>query len=212
MSSQHKAQMSAGVSRRRRQNQRREVHPPQFQSTVMVTRRARFTATGGGYASLGVSRDSLLNHLVSCILTTSNARVLSGFRIRSVEMWSIGSGGVVLPTTVSVEWTSSYGPSRIVSDTSMSIAPAHVVTAPPPDSLASFWSLSGSNENDVVMILSIPEGTVLDITYDAIFQNGESPVIVTTTTSNTAGALYMMCFDGATSFGYLKPQSYVNTF
>jgi hypothetical protein len=187
-------------------------HPPQFSSTVQVSRTARFTAVGGGYPTLSITRADLLNHLLVCTLTTAHARILSGFKVNRIKMWTIGSAGVVVPTTCSVEWTSTYGPSRIISDTSMSVAPAHINSKPPPQSLASFWSLTGSNEGDVVMIISVPQGTVIDLDYTIILQNGETAVNVVTTTSDTLGALYMCCLDGAGSFGYLKPQSYVNTF
>lgn len=187
-------------------------HPPSFAATVLTNRKARYTATGGGYTALGVTRGVLLDHLLCCTLTTANARLLSGYKLNSIEMWTIGSSGVVAPTTCSVEWTSTYGPSRIVSDTSMSVAPAHLRTAPPPQSLASFWSLTGSSESDVVCIINVPQGTVIDVTYSMILQNAETAVNVVTTTSNTTGNVYMTCFDGPTSFGYLKPQSYISTF
>jgi hypothetical protein len=185
------------------------AHPPQFRSTIQVSRRVRYTASSAG-SSLSLTRADLLNHLVVNTSANANARVVSGFKLNRFEIWGAGSSSFGLGTS-SVEWTSTYGPSKVVSDTSMTIEPSHVVTTPPPQSLASFWSLTGSSESDVIAILNFPANSVLDMNYEVIFQNLETPVSVSTVAAGTVGNLYMLPLFGIVS-NALVPVSYNTIF
>ncbi len=180
------------------------LSPPQFAATKRIVGRARYLAASSSTGT-SITRAILLNHLVmNSASGTTNYRVFSGFRLKSVEMWQSSTS----TTPLSVEWTSSLGPSPVVSDTSVGTAfPAHVSTSPPKDSLAAFWSLTSSNESDVLLILTFDQQAVVDITFEAIIQNGEVPVAVTTTASGTAGKVYMTYLSGATTT-VLPPVSY----
>jgi hypothetical protein len=172
-------------------------HPPQFTATKAVHSRARYLATG---STSSITRGNLLNHLfVNQSSNTTNWRVFSGFRLRSIEMWaSTPTLGQVV--TASVEYVSQYGPSTLFSDTSMGTAePLHLITRPPKASLADFWSYTGSNESDVLFIITAPANAVVDITYDAVLQNGETPVSFTTTATGVGGTLYMAQLNGPTT-------------
>jgi hypothetical protein len=181
------------------------AHPPQFVATKMITSRSRFRAAAANGA-LSVTRAILLNTLVmNSASGTTNYRLFSGIRLRSIEMWFSSASST---TPISVEWTSTYGPSRIVSDSPVGTAqPAHVKSTPPPQSLASFWSLTGQNESEVVMILSYDTPAFIDITYDAILQNGEAAVSVTTTANGAVGRVYHTYLSGVTTTD-LVPVSY----
>jgi len=153
----------------------------------------------------------LLNHLLMGTSANHGGRILSGFKLNGFKVWSLGAAGVAVPATVSVEWTSNLGPSTIVSDSSMSIAPAFVNTKPPKDSLASFWSLTGSNETEVLAILTYTTGSIVDMSYEAILQNGETPVVVVTTLAGVVGQVYMTPLSGIAVAGDLDPISYDST-
>jgi hypothetical protein len=185
------------------------VHPPQFSATIQVSRRVRYTASSAG-SSLSLTRADLLNHLVVNTSANANARIISGFKLNRFEVWGPGSSAFALGT-VSVEWTSTYGPSKVVSDTSMTIDPGHIVATPPPQSLASFWSLTGSSESDVIAILNFPANSVVDMNYEVIFQNLETPVSVATVAAGTVGNLYMLPLFGIVS-NALVPTSYNTIF
>jgi hypothetical protein len=184
-------------------------HPPPFNSTISVSRRVRYVASTA-FTSGSLTRADLLNHLICCTLATANARLLSGFKLNRIEIWSPGSSTFTTATS-SVEWLSSYGPSKVVSDSSMTIEPAHIVSTPPPQSLASFWSLTGSNETETLCTLSYGANSIIDLSYEIIFQNGETPVVVTTAASNATGTVYMLPLFGIVSNSAL-PVSYANTF
>jgi hypothetical protein len=114
------------------------AHPPQFTSTLRVSRRARYGTAANALTNKNLTRAMLLNHLVMNISSsTSNYRLLSGIKLNRLEIWSPGDSSFGV-TTCSVEWTSTYGPSKIVSDSSMTVNAAHVVAVPPPQSLHHF--------------------------------------------------------------------------
>jgi hypothetical protein len=202
-----KRQQRAASRLTQRQGRQAVSHPPQFVSTKRIASRARYIATG---SSTSITRGMLLSHLImNAAGTTTNYRLLSAFRLKSVECWAsataLGSGA-----TVAVEWTSSNGPSTLNTDTSMGSAePAHVRTSPPPAALAGFWSLTGINESEVVFIITVPAGAVVDITYEAVFQTGEAATAVTTTSAGTAGQVFMTYLGGATTTTF-QPVSYNN--
>ncbi len=210
-----KPQKTNRGSRRRTMLNEIVPHPSQFNSTIRFIRRARFVV-GTSTSTLNLTRAMLLNHLVAAKTTTTATRLLSGIRLGHIRIWYFPTGNAAseqyVPGTVSVEWTSTYGPSVIISDTTMSIEPASVTTSPPKNSLASFWSLTGNNESDVICIISVLARAVIDITYECVFQNGETPVGLSPTTVMTAGAVYMSYLDGIAGSGNISPVSYTGIF
>jgi hypothetical protein len=192
-------------------NNRIIPRPVQFEADIRYKKRIRYhTNQNNGVANYALLRSDLLNTLVMSVssIAGNNYRILSGIKLASIEIWSpanVGSSGS--NATCSVEWTSTYGPSSIKSDTSMGVEPAYVHTSPPPNSLASFWSISGSGESDVIAFLTVPFNSVLDIVVDCIVQNGEPPVLVTTSAAGVIGTVYteQLDFNGS---GYITPTSY----
>jgi hypothetical protein len=165
--------MSSRPRKSQRNNQRRNssqgsamgrsLHPPQFLATKRFHTTARYLSSAAA-TTVSITRACLLNHLIMNVNNNqTNYRYLSGVRLTGIKMWSSTAtlGAVV---TNSVEWTSTYGPSTIKSDTSVGTAvPAFVSSAPPPNSLARMWSLTGSNETDQLMILNCPTNTIVDV-------------------------------------------------
>lgn len=193
--------------RKQKQNNRMGAiaHPPQFDSTKHVQGRARYLVVGTQTA-VSVTRGALLNHLVmNSASGTANYRLCSAIRLKSVQVWGAAASG-----TVSVEWRSANGPTVIASDTTvLSAQPAMVRTAPPAHTLASFWSLTGSNESEVLFIITALDGSIVDITYEMVLQNGEAPVLATTTASGAIGTVYMTYLAGVTTTGF-APISYAS--
>jgi len=119
-----------------------------------------------------ITRGNLLNHLfVNAASTNVNYRILDAFLLKSVEVWA-STATLGATTTASVEWFSENGPTVIHSDTSVGTAePLHVVSRPPPRSLAGFWSVGGTDEAVALMVLTVPANAVVDITYQAVLQD-----------------------------------------
>jgi len=189
--------------------------PPQFVATVRFPHRARFQCATG-VTTLNITRAILLNLLFVAKTSSTATRLLSGIRLKSISLWAVQTGQSaseqLVACTTSVEWTSTNGPSTIVSDSSMSVLPAYVQTSPPRNSLASFWSLTGNNETDVLAILSLVDRSVIDITFESVIQNGETPTALSPTTAMTAGSVYMSYLDGVAGAGKIPATSYNTTF
>jgi hypothetical protein len=188
-------------------------HVPQFQSTAHVRHHFRFFATTSLNGSL--TRAELLNLLVVADSTvTEGWRIFSGVKLNRVEIRAVsqtsGAGSDTVLLTTSVEWTSTYGPSSEVSDSGTPLHPPLIITSPPSQSLASFWSLTGVNESDVLALYVVPQGAIIDIWIDAIVQDGQTPVAVPGFATMTAGQVYALALDGRAS-NKLQPVSYTTT-
>lgn len=187
------------------------LHPPQFMATKRFTTTARYLSSSASTgAGIPVTRACLLNHLIMNINNNeSNYRYLSGVRLANIKMWS-STATLGAVTTISVEWTSTYGPSTIKSDTSVGTAvPAFVSSAPPPNSLAKVWSLTGSNETDVLCLLQCPTNTIVDVVLECTIFDRETPVNVTTTAGGVTGQTYVTYLDGVTNTVFV-PVSYIS--
>lgn len=183
-------------------------HPPSFTSTKAVNGRARFTCSTAA-VDQPIRRVDLLQHLLLGAGATSAFRVIVGFRLKSVAIWAIAGNNptTAATATCSVEWLSEQGPTSIRSDTSLGLAqPAHILASPPPGSLAGFWSVQGSSESTSLFLITCPIGSVVDITYEFILQNGETATSVTVPAA-TPGKLFMTSLDGTASNKFV-PVSY----
>ncbi len=114
-------------------------------------------------------------------------------------------------TTMSIEWTSSLGPTAEISDTGTPLHPPFIRSSPPKSSLASFWSLNGSNESEVLMILVVPVSTIIDVWLDFVLQDGQTPVLNVPSNGATVGEVYCFPLDGFGSSAKLIPVSYTST-
>lgn len=190
-------------------------HIPQFQSTVRVKHHFRYQAVASA-GPVSITRAELLNMLVVGVSSTQVARMFSGIKLNRVEIRALSVPNLAAGTdaqllTETIEWTSSYGPSSEVSDSGTPLHPPLLITAPPAQSLASFWSLTGSNESDVLFLLNITGGAIMDVWVDAILQDGQSPTVIGSFTSTpTVGQVYALALDGRAS-NNLVPVSYTTT-
>lgn len=160
-----------------------------------------------------ITRGNLLNLLlVNLAGSTTNARLIAGIKVVRFEMWGLTNASSTQNLgTISIEWLSQFGPSLEVSDTAIpSIRPPYISSTPPPQSAASFWSLTGQNESEVLFQLSSSSGNIVDIVLDVILFDGESQVNVTTSASGNAGTLYMGYLSGPGNANGFMPISYLS--
>lgn len=188
---------------------------PQFQSTVHVKHHFRYQVATNGFSG-NITRANLLNIMTTGTTTggtTQASRMFSGVKLNRVELRSIGTnpgaGNDTLIQTTSIEWTSTYGPSSELSDSGTALHPPMIITSPPKQSLASFWSLTGSNETDVIMVLNLPASSSVDIWVEAIVQDGQAVVEVALSAA-TLGVVYVLALDGP-STNRIVPVSYTTT-
>jgi hypothetical protein len=146
-----------------------------------------------------VSRGNLLNTLImNQNAGTSNYRVCAAVRVNRVRMYTA--------STCSLEWQSAYGPSSatIVQGTSTT-ASGILMQKPPKTSLASYWSLTSSNESESVFSIASGMNDVIDVDYSVVLMDTESPVNIVTTNGGSVGQLYRSYLDGPNSGAIYQP-------
>jgi hypothetical protein len=146
-----------------------------------------------------ILRSMLLNTLlVNPSSTTLNIRICAAVRINRIDLTtSIGA---------SLEWLSELGPSSAtnISGTSTT-APGYLSQRPPNNSLASFWSRTGSAETVPIFALTCQINDYIDVSYSVVLFDQETAVTVTTTNGGAAGQLYRTFLDGPTGAAQLSP-------
>jgi len=184
---------------------RNDNFPRQFDSTIRFNHKFRFSvSTGGG--NYTINRGALLNMLLDGNTSTTAARIIAAVKLNQVTLYGIGLSSATTPigyNTISLEWLSDLGTTVIKSDTGTSIEPAKVVSGPPMNSRASFWSRAGFNESENLLQLTLSPGNIVDFDLSCVLYNGDTPSIVTTT-GVTAGQLYMSSISTT-----LVPVSYI---
>jgi hypothetical protein len=182
--------------------------PQQFKSNVELKHRFRFQASTAG--SYSIARSQILNLLCESSGTAAAYRIMSGAKLNRVEVFGVAGGGTndYSASTVSLEWLSNLGPTSETSDTGNAMNPPHIVCSPPPQSLASFWSITGQNESEILFTVTVAIGGVIDIWLSAVLFDGETPVSATVTSFGTLGQLYALPLDQSAGVGNLVPVSY----
>lgn len=150
-------------------------HPPSRNLTPLMTHVFRFQASTQA-SQVAVSRGGLLNLIGFGVLATSTgARLFGAVKLRKIRVWSPIVSGFA-PQLITVEWTGLNAPSSLHSDSSEGLTPATVHTSPPPDSSADWWSISGQNESEVLMLITCPSASIIDVTVDIRLADNESAV------------------------------------
>lgn len=128
-----------------------------------------------------------------CVATAVNAayRIFAAARIRRVEMW--GPAAASSFATVSISLPGSVyvgGESKTISDSTLGPdRPAHICVQPPVGSLAYNWMNDGAA--DVVMNISCPLNTIIDVDIEYVMRNSEVQVAVTGAVAGaTVGRVY----------------------
>lgn len=209
-------------NRLRRRPQRRtniSGSPPSFNSSVRFSKRVRFSNTSGSTVAFTIFRHSLLSMFCMGVTDSVAYRTLNAVRLRRIEVWALSGFGTSSSSdnatgTISVMWQSNYSPEAIISDTGTVFRPAHLMTRPPKDSLASYWSLGGINESEPLFSLQLPQQTIFDLIVDCVVQNNalndQTPISVTPTTGGSLvdGRMYIPYLDGPSSGAGLAPTDY----
>jgi hypothetical protein len=161
---------------------------PVIDASPVLYFKMRYTLTGGG-GSFAITRADLLSRLVMATGATVAYRLFSAVKIKEVELFGDPNAG---QSSVEIQWQSEYGPTKVVTDVSTSTAyPARLSSKPPMNSLASFWSTTGSNESTVLFRLNTTAtGMIIDLTFTAVLGNahlGETVATAITISGGTAG-------------------------
>lgn len=130
---------------------------------------------------------------------TAAYRVMDGIKLKSVEIWAANAAGNV-SNTVELEWvpTNYAGNSgKTLTDTAMGVSNiAHIYAKPPKDSGASFW-VSGNPSSSINFFrLTIPEGSIVDVTcLVSMKDNDVAASVLGSVSGATAGTFYYRPLD-----------------
>jgi hypothetical protein len=152
------------------------------------------------------TRGSLLN-LIGLSYTSSQLyRVIGAIRLRRIHVWtSAATTGTANDTYF--QWNGAYSKPTTSTSTTMGVSGISYQThVPPKKSLASDWSVAGSNETEVLFSMTYNSGDViqLDVTYmlqNAVTNTYTETSITSTGTALAIGYIYSMFLDQSLGSG-----------
>jgi hypothetical protein len=150
----------------------------------------RYQQQSSGSPQRSITRAFLLSTLLmNSGGGTTNYRLCAAVRVNKVRLYTA--------ITASIEWLSAYGPTSATIITAQSAtAAAELIQRPSKNSLASFWSMIGSNESEVVMKLQVSQNDYIDVNFSVVLLDQESASAVTTSGTGTTGQIYRSFLDG----------------
>jgi hypothetical protein len=202
---------SRQVNRQNNSQSRGIPCPPPFNATLVTRKRLRFEASSASPAGgTALTSEDVFDLLCMATSATAAYQIMTGVKIRRISIWGPMAASLA-PVTVSIEYlaTGSFlgQPTKIKSDTSMGATrAAYVSYAPPPKSLLDNWV--PSNTGVSLISLQFPANSIVDVEFDFVTQNGESPFPVGAVVAGaTVGKVYCRALDSNGS-GLLVPISY----
>lgn len=198
-------------SKKQKQNGQRMVlyHPPPLRDhSIKWSTRLRFNTIAAIVAN-PITENNIMNTVIFAATAVAGFQVFTAARIKFVELWSLPAAGVA-PQTVTVSFSGvGVGDNFISSDTSMGIEPAHVKCKPRKLSAAALFFGSSAN---VLLALSTPAGTIIDIGIEFVYQWTTAAAATNPLVGATPGAIYLRGLDGAAAAATNYPSigGYVN--
>jgi hypothetical protein len=169
----------------------------------------RFTVRPTGGAALFdgfITYQNLLDTVLFAATSSSLFDVYQAVKVKAIEVWAAPSQGGA-PSTVFVSYVGrsngAAGDQTVVTDTSMGVEPAHILTRPNAKSQLSQWQPSST---DVAFQLSATTGSVVDV--ELVFRQAydESLPAANVGVGATPGAILVRGLDGvAASTTQLPP-------
>lgn len=124
------------------------------------------------------------------VTSTQLQPFVKSFRVKRVTIHSppVTFGSYATST---IKWIGTYGEHIVVSDTSINTArPVFVTSAPPKESLASFWRIC--SDNDPFMLVSASQNSIIDFEVEWVQYEGDNALayFVASAPVPTASVLY----------------------
>jgi hypothetical protein len=146
-----------------------------------------------------ISRLGLINLLGVGVAPNTSFTILDAIRVVSVKMYGVGLTGPSSVETITLRWLSRLGKTDIMTATGNAFAPPTIVSQPPMDSLASFWTRRGSPDTtaaDILFEMVVVPSTIIDITVEVELQNGgPNPAGIPLASAAITGAVSMLNLD-----------------
>jgi hypothetical protein len=146
---------------------------------------------------VSITRGDLLNWLVSGTDSYANLVVplCESVRLQRVRLVGFAESGAD-PTFLSLTWNGDRSPSVLETTALAEAVPAKLSLAPPSSSLASYWSLRGSDEAEVLFTIDVGSVSSVDLFMDLhieyVLANGATDEFTLSgSTIASAGVFYL---------------------
>jgi hypothetical protein len=177
---------------------------PQFEGSISLRKTFRFQATSGVVSESLLGSDFLYCLVIGLNGSTTVRTLLSAMRIHRVDIYDLSGSTDVAVSTIRWSWLSSQGPAidTVVSGTP--IYPGSLSSSPPAKSLASDWIGLGTSLSTEFAQVTIPIGSILDLTVSVVFNSySTSGVSITSPVTLAPGEIRLMRLDTSGS-GFLQ--------
>jgi hypothetical protein len=191
----NRTQNKSRRQRGREQGRQMIPHPLPIESFgITHSVRLRFIATAA-FAQTTVTFQNLMDAINIALTTVTAAQLFFRVRVRKVEMWATpvigGAASVQCEFLGSV--VGDQGDTKIHTDTSMGIEPAHVVARP---AARSGLALFNGSSAQSAFVLTGPAGTVIDVSLTYRGAPGNFTATQNAPVGAIAGAWYYRGLDG----------------
>jgi hypothetical protein len=164
----------------------------------------RFVASGTT-GNLVVSRQDILALLQVSYASTTGYRLINSAVINWLDIY-LPPPATTTPAyqIFSMTWLGAYAKAKVLQLTSLGTAAiSHLRTRPPKNSVASFWSISGTDESEPLFSMDVTANVVIDVNLSYTLQNfvdyNAAAVSSTSSKTLTTGVLYGAALDGVAS-------------
>lgn len=159
--------------------------PKPYQAQPIQVRKFRYNVTASGSAA--VTRALLLNRMVFQETgSTQNNRVIKAIRLDRVTVYGTGTAASNGMRAISLAWAAVQGEITAVGNAAF---PPKIRSEPPLHSAASFWSITGTDESELLFTIFNLTGDVVDIDVSYVLADGFA-AFVTTASATFDGLVY----------------------
>ena len=159
----------------------------------------RYAVTGGALDNEQITVDSLTSAVVNAATASSAYRLFRAVRLRKLILYvPCQSSGA--SNSASIYWNSATASGSTAGRSTRHVVnalgfePAKEVLLPPAGSTSAFWQTE--NTDQPLFYVSAPIGAILDVDFEYVLHDGQTPVAVVGAFSGaTVGQLYYRALD-----------------
>jgi hypothetical protein len=175
-----------------------------YRSDPIINFKVRYQNFSNSPTFVAITRQMALSVLIMGNGTTTVPLVCQAVRLNRVT--------ITTSINASIEWTSQYGPTSMITVSGTSTTAAGIYSSrPPKNSTASFWSQVGANTSEVLMVLLTTTNDYIDVDFSAVLYDQSAAETVNTTATPTNYRLYRSYLDGPAASATYKPVNVLST-
>jgi hypothetical protein len=176
----------------RRDDDKIARNPPVIRQDLHVRQTLRFTFLSSQNAK-AITYGNFNNlYLMSDGASTSYFTLFSSIKVRKISMWAPPRASASDYQDLDIHWMGQTDTRMVKSNISVNQSAAYVTSRPPVDSYANLWMSQGINTGTDAVRLTAPQGTVLDLEFDAVLVSDTQYVATVITLDSVAPFTQLM--------------------